>query len=394
LGTGIKSESATFSSGRQTGVRVKITVFGLTLSSSWGNGHATPYRAILRALYRRGHQATFFEKDVPYYAAHRDLWQPEFCELVFYDSWDQIKNRALRQAANSDIVITASYCPEGAHINEAVLGLRSPLKVYYDLDTPITLKKFQEGSAVDYLTPAQLSAFDLVLSWTGGRALAELGEKWGVRRAQSLYGCVDPDEYHRTSPSAEYACALSYMGTYAPNRQDKLDALFLEPSRRRPELKFLLAGSMYPWGWDWGANVIKTEHVPARKHPALYSSSRLTLNITRAEMATSGYCPSGRFFEAAACGTPVISDWFEGLDYFFHLDEEIQIIHSAEDVLQALAMPDDELRERGRRARERTLDEHTGNVRAEQLIRYCEQAASVTGTAGKLRCDRDTREAA
>ncbi len=373
---------------------MRITIFGLTISSSWGNGHATPYRAIVRALHRQGHEVTFFERDVPYYAAHRDLPDPEFCRLELYGCWHDVRVRALKHAAESDVVITASYCSEGLRINEEVLGLASPLKVYYDLDTPVTLKKLRAEAGVEYLAPEQLSAFDLVLSWTGGGALAELRSTWGAQTAQPLYGCVDPDDYRRTEVSPKYDCALSYMGTYAPDRQEKLDALFLEPSRRRPDLRFLLAGSMYPWGWDWGANVTKTEHVAPTEHPALYSSSRLALNITRADMATSGYCPSGRFFEAAACGTPIISDWFEGLDHFFRIGEELLIAHSAEDVLRALDMPEEELRDTGRRARERTLDEHTGEHRAKQLIRYCEQAASGTGIPQQWQHSQETRESA
>ncbi len=375
-------------------MRVRITIFGLTLSSSWGNGHATPYRAILRALFRQGHRITFFERNVPYYAAHRDLPDPEFCDLQLYESWNDIRNRALEVAAESDIVITASYCPEGTRINGEVLELASPLKLYYDLDAPVTLAKLRAGEAVGYITPEQLRAFDLVLSWTGGRALAELRSLWRARSAQPLYGCVDPDVYRRRSQNSRYQCALSYMGTYAPDRQPKLDELFLEPSRRRLETRFLLAGSMYPWDWSWGKNVTKLEHVPPGEHPAFYSSSRLTLNLTRSDMAGSGYCPSGRFFEAAACGTPVISDWFEGLDHFFALDEEIVVAHSAADVMATLDNSDEELRRIGAMARQRTLDEHTGEHRARQLLRYCEEARRNTITAESSRCSEELRETA
>lgn len=355
---------------------MRITIFGLTLSSSWGNGHATPYRAILRALYRRGHRITFFEKDVPYYAEHRDLSSPDFCDLQLYESWDEVRDRAVREAGESDIVMTASYCPEGARISEELLELPSPLKVYYDLDSPVTLNKLRTGGSVDYVTAEQLGAFDLVLSWTGGRALAELRSNWGARNAEPLFGCVDPDEYRRTRSNPKYECALSYMGTYAADRQEKLDSLFLEPARRRQDLRFFLAGSMYPWGWDWGSNVTKTEHVPPSEHSALYSSSRITLNITRADMAASGYCPSGRFFEAAACATPIISDWFDGLDHFFTPGEELFVAGSTEDVLHAIKNSDGSLKEMAARARERTLDEHTGDRRAEQFLHYCETARS------------------
>jgi spore maturation protein CgeB len=357
---------------------LKITIFGLTLSSSWGNGHATPYRAIVRALGRAGHRVVFYEKDVPYYSMHRDLPNPDFCELRLYDTWETARHGALESARDSDIVINASYCPEGARISEEVLQLQQPLKVFYDLDTPVTLAKLRAGLDVDYIRAEQLREFDLVLSWTGGRALEELRETWRVQMARPLFGCVDPDTYRREPTRAEFECALSYMGTFAHDRQEKLDRLFLEPSRCRRDLRFLLAGSLYPWDWQWGENVKKLDHVAPADHPALYSSSQCTLNITRADMAESGYCPSGRFFEAAACGTAIISDWFDGLDHFFTPGEEVIIAHSAKDTLHALAEIPEALERMGARARQRTLDEHTGTKRAEQLLRCCEEARAYT----------------
>jgi spore maturation protein CgeB len=362
---------------------LKISIFGLTLSSSWGNGHATPYRAIVRALAGMGHSVTFYEKDVHYYAAHRDLPQPDFCELVLYDNWANVRRSALECAAESDVVMTASYCPDGSQIADEVLEQNGPVKIFYDLDTPITLAKLGSGEKVEYIRSEQLREFDLVLSWTGGSALEELRERLSVRMARPLFGCVDPDVYKREVPRDEFKCALSYMGTYATDRQDKLDQLFLEPSRNRSELTFLLAGSLYPWTWQWGDNVKKLDHVRPSDHPALYSSSKCTLNITRAEMAESGFCPSGRFFEAAACGTPIISDWFEGLDHFFTEGEEIFISRSARDTLMALDSPLDQLQTMASRARERTLDENTGRHRAEQLLQYCDEArASRPSRAG------------
>ena len=353
---------------------MKITIFGLTLSSSWGNGHATPYRAILRALGKQGHEVAFYEKDAPYYAAHRDLPSPDFCELRLYDKWENIKSTAVQEALTSDIVLNASYCPEGAEIAEEILQLDGPLKVFYDLDTPVTLARFREKQSVDYVRAEQLRAFDLVLSWTGGRALDELRQRWSVVLARPLFGCVDPDAYRREAARAEFDCALSYMGTYADDRQEKLNQLFLEPSRRRRDLQFLLAGSLYPWGWQWGENVKKLDHVAPKDHPALYSSSRCTMNITRADMAESGYCPSGRFFEAAACATPIVSDWFDGLDHFFTPGEELFVSHAAEDTLLVLDESPEVLQRMADRARQRTLDEHTGTHRAKQFLQYCEEA--------------------
>jgi len=358
---------------------VKITIFGLTISSSWGNGHATPYRALVRALHALGHEVHFFEKDVPYYRSHRDFSGCDYCRLTLYSEWLQVRQAALPTADESDVVIAASYLPEGQRICDEILSLGRPLRVFYDLDTPVTLKNL-EANGVEYVRADQIAAFDLMLSFAGGNAMNELQQKHGARMVRPLYGCVDPDTYFRVGPQDEYTCDLSYMGTFAHDRQARLDQLFLEPARRHPEKYFVLAGSLYPWEWRWGANMRKIEHVPPHAHPAFYSSSRCTLNITREEMARNGWCPSGRFFEAAACGTPLITDWWEGLDYFFDREREIRIVATAEDVDEVLQMPEDELRAMASRARARTLDEHTGQVRAKELLRYVEEARSALGS--------------
>jgi spore maturation protein CgeB len=352
---------------------LKITVFGLTLSSAWGNGHATPYRAILRALHSLGHDLAFYEKDVDYYSRWRDFLSCDYCKLVLYSNWDQIRRWALAEAAVSDVVITGSFLPDGARINDEILALARPLRVFYDLDTPVTLAALQQQESnpappVEYLRRDQMPAFDLYISFTGGRILDELEERWGVRRARALYGCVDPDVHTRAEPQPEFCCDLSYMGTYSPDRQHKLEALFLEPARRFASRQFVLAGSLYPAPQNWPANVRRFDHVAPGGHPALYSSSRMTLNITRAGMAArGGYCPSGRLFEAAACGTPLLTDWFEGLDKFFAPGEELLVVGHTDDVCAALRRPDNELARMAGRARQRTLQEHTGLARARQL---------------------------
>jgi spore maturation protein CgeB len=206
--------------------------------------------------------------------------------------------------------------------------------------------------------------------------LTELEHDYRARMVKPLYGCVDPDDYYRVAPAPQFQCDLSYMGTYSADRQVKLDALLLEPSRRHPEKLFLLAGSLYPWNWQWGENVRRAEHIAPAEHSSFYSSSRLTLNITRGEMAANGWCPSGRFFEAAACGTPLITDAWDGLDSFFDLESELRVVTSAEDVESALSSSDEELQSMANRARQRTLDEHSGNVRAHQLLQYIEEARS------------------
>jgi spore maturation protein CgeB len=354
---------------------MKITFLGLTITSSWGNGHATPYRAIIRALHRLGHRVHFFEKDVPYYSARRDFDSCLYCELTLYSDWAEVRGQALSAAAASDVVITASFLPDGRRINDELLDLVRPLHVFYDLDTPVTLGRLRQEKA-EYLCRDQIPAFDLVLSFTGGNVLTELEQVHGARMVRPLYGCVDPDDYHRVEAVPEFHCDLSYIGTYSADRQASLDQLLLKPSRRHPEKQFLLAGALYPWHWEWPENVLRIEHVAPADHSRFYSSSRITLNLTRGEMAANGWCPSGRFFEAAACGTPLITDAWEGLDSFFDPRHDLRVVARAEDVQDALNMADHELQSMAARARQRTLDEHTGMVRARQLLGYLEEAWS------------------
>lgn len=382
-GSGLKyiSPSRVVIPSREGPGRVKITVFGLTISSSWGNGHATPYRALIRALERMGHRVHFFEKDVPYYSSRRDFDSCGYCKLTLYKHWVEIRERALSAAADSDVVITASFLPEGRRINDELLELGGPLHVFYDLDTPVTLANLRHGE-VEYLESSQIPEFDLMLSFTGGKAIAELKSEYRARMVKPLYGCVDPDDYRRVGAVPDFCCDLSYMGTYSADRQAKVDELLLEPSRRHPDKTFMLAGSLYPWNWEWPKNVRRLEHVAPADHSRFYSSSRLTLNITRGEMAANGWCPSGRFFEAAACGTPLITDPWEGLDSFFNLGSELRVVRHAMDVEDVLRLPDQELQTMAARARQRTLDEHTGAVRARQLVGYIEEAR--TGSAASM----------
>lgn len=352
---------------------MKITFFGLTLSSSWGNGHATPLRAIVRALARLGHQVTFFEKDVSYYAQHRDLASPDFCTLRFYDDWLHVGRHALAAARESDVIVTTSFLPDGAAVLDELLPAAGPLRVYYDLDAPVTLSRWERGEAVDYITPEQLPAFDLVLSFTGGRTLTKL-DRYGVQQRAAIYGCVDPDVHFRTKTRQRFASEFSYMGTYSPDRQQKLDTLFFDAARQLSDRKFLVVGSLFPEGLDWPQNVWYQPHLAPGDHPAFYSSSRATLNITRGEMAAYGHCPSGRLFEAAACGTPLITDHFPGLEEFFDPCSEVVVARETNDVVFALQLPDSDLQRIAAAARERTLDEHTGTVRARQMLAAFESA--------------------
>ena len=354
---------------------MKLVIFGLTISSSWGNGHATVWRGLCRELARLRHQVVFFEKNVAYYAAHRDLHEIPGGKLALYEDWKDALPRAREHLADADVAVVTSYCPDGIAAAELVLASR-PLKVFYDLDTPVTLEQIECGNRVAYIGAAGLRDFDIVLSFTGGRALIELQRRLGAKRAVALYGSVDPDVHHPVRPRDSYRADLSYIGTYAEDRQAMLNALFLEPARCLPERRFLIAGAQYPPGFAWLPNLFFVRHIAPPDHPALYSSSRLTLNVTRRAMAQAGHCPSGRLFEAAACGTPIVTDCWDGLETFFQPGEEILVADQTADVLAALELTDDQLARIARRARERAIQEHCAARRARELEVILESVAA------------------
>jgi spore maturation protein CgeB len=356
---------------------MNLVIFGLSVSSSWGNGHAALWRGLIRALLAQGNRVTFFERDVPYYAENRDLTAlPEGGTLVLYPDWHQALPVIRRALAGADVGIVTSYCPDALAATALLRDSRVPVGCFYDLDTPVTLARLDAGEDVPYIGPDGLAPFDLVLSYTGGPALDALTTRLGARRVAPLYGSVDPDLHRPAAPLPDYAGLLSYIGTYAPDRQSILERLFVEPARRRPNDRFVIAGAQYPDAFPWTPNTWFVRHLPPPEHPAFYSSSRLTLNVTRDAMARMGWCPSGRLFEAAACGVPILSDEWPGLDHFFQPGTEILTADTTERAMQALALPPCDLAAIASRARERTLDEHTAASRAAELVAALESATT------------------
>lgn len=353
---------------------MKFVIFGLTVSSSWGNGHATLWRGLLRALAERGHSVVFFECDVPYYAEHRDLVALPGGELVLYRNWDDIVARAARELQGSDAGIVTSYCPDGIAASELLLDSDCAVKIFYDLDTPVTLETLREGRSVSYIGERGLRDFDLVLSYTGGASLQALRSMLGARRVATLYGHVDAALHRPVAPLPQYRCALSYLGTYASDRQQRLEALFVTPARQLPQRAFLIAGAQYPADFPWTGNIRFVRHMPPGEHPAFFSSSRLTLSVTRRAMVENGYCPSGRLFEAAACAVPLISDWWTGLDEFLEVGREVIVAQRTQDVIDALELSDAELGRIAAAARDRVLADHTSQRRAAELEAILEQA--------------------
>jgi spore maturation protein CgeB len=348
-----------------------IVIFGLSITSSWGNGHATTYRALAKGLQQRGHRVTFLERDVPWYRAHRDLPDPPYCRTELYKDLREASARYSSLVASADFVMIGSYVPNGALLADWITMHAKGVTAFYDIDTPVTLARLEKGSA-EYISASVIPRFDLYLSFTGGPVLELIERVYGSPRARAFYCSVDPDVHRPEIVKPRWE--LGYLGTYCSDREDKLARLLIEPARRLPQSQFAVGGARYPDGSVWPSNVERIEHVAPGAHSAFYCAQRYTLNITRADMVEAGFSPSVRLFEAAACGVPVISDRWPGLDSIFKFGDEILVADRSEDVVRILReLPEQRRLEVAAAARKRVLASHTAQQRARQLEDYVEE---------------------
>lgn len=346
---------------------MNIVIFGLSISSSWGNGHATIWRGLIRELIAKKHTVTFFEKNVPYYAQNRDFYGMAGLNLILYDCWSEIELNAATLLNFADIGIVTSYCPDALVASDLILAREVPLHIFYDLDAAVTVKNFETGKQPFYIGKRLFKDYDFVLSYTGGEVLNKIKSQLGAAEVFPLYGCVDPIIHKPVQMSEDYSGVLSYLGTYAVDRQNALMTLFIETAKRNPQNRFVLGGAQYPGDIKWPHNVHFVTHVPPGEHSEFYCSSQFTLNITRKDMAEMGFSPSGRIFEAAACGVPVLSDLWPGVEEFFTPGEEIIIVKDTDEVINALRMPERERIRIAQNAYQKVLKQHTALQRVEQL---------------------------
>jgi spore maturation protein CgeB len=353
---------------------MNIAIFGLSITSSWGNGHATTYRALVRALAARGHTITFFERDAPWYAANRDLPEPPYCRTILYENVQHLMSVADAALRTADLAIVGSYVPDGVAVGDFVLRTAAGVTAFYDIDTPVTLARLA-GGGTEYLSVAQIPRYDLYLSFTGGPTLDRLQQMYHARTARPLYCSVDPEFYFPEAVPVQWD--LGYLGTYSEDRQPVLERLMLKAAARHPSGRFVVAGPQYPELLDWPPNVERIVHLAPAEHRRFYNALRFTLNVTRADMVKAGYSPSVRLFEAAACGTPIISDTWKGLDRFFTPGAEILLSKNARQTLGYLRDIEDHVRrEIGARARARVLAAHTAAHRAIELEGYAGEAGA------------------
>jgi spore maturation protein CgeB len=349
-----------------------IVILGLSITSSWGNGHATTFRGLVRELHRNGHRITFLERDVPWYASNRDLPNPPYCETILYKDLQELETLYASNVEKADLVIVGSYVPEGVAVGEWVNKTATGVTAFYDIDTPVTLAKIERGD-YEYLHPDLISKYGLYLSFTGGPTLDRLEQQYGSPMARAFYCSFDPELYYPEKQSIQWD--LGYLGTYSDDRQPPLQRLMLDAAHHHEFGKFVVAGPQYPQEIQWPGNVQRIEHLPPSEHRKFYNSQRFTMNITRADMIRAGYSPSVRLFEAAACGTPIISDYWEGIGSIFEIGTEILIAHSPEDTLRYLHEITEEERIRiGQRARACVMSAHTAAHRAAELENYYNEA--------------------
>ena len=345
---------------------LSICILGLTISSSWGNGHATVFRALTAALAARGHCRHVPRTRQALVRRRPRLPDPPGCTLYLYVDHDQLERDHLHRIRDADVVLVGSYVPEGVGVVDLVQQEGRGSKVFYDIDTPITLAALQDGSC-EYLAPRQVAGFDVHFSFTGGRSLRILQDDYSSPAAVPLYCAVDTDRY-APDPSVERDLDLGYMGTYSDDRQPTVEALLLEPARQLAERRFALAGPMYPATVQYPLNVERTEHLPPADHPRFYNRQRFTLNVTRQRMRELGHAPSVRLFEAAACGTPIISDTWPGLDELFEPGHEVLVADSTDDVMAYLHdLSESDRQAIGAAARQRVLAHHTAAHRAAEF---------------------------
>ncbi|WP_324720269.1 CgeB family protein [Salinimicrobium sp. HB62] len=350
---------------------MKFVIIGLSVTSSWGNGHATTYRALLKELKALGHDILFLEKDVPWYSPHRDMPAPDFCRLGLYKSNEELKADYRNEVAEADVVIVGSYVQQGVEVGNWAIETATGVTAFYDIDTPVTLAKL-ERKDYEYIDPETISKYDLYLSFSGGPILRHLEDHYGSPMARALYCSVDPDLYFPEDRSKEWK--LGYLGTYSDDRQPTVEALLNKPAAKFPSERFVVAGPQYPEDFAWSKNVERIDHLPPAEHRKFYNSQEFTLNVTRQDMIKAGYSPSVRLFEAAACGVPIISDYWDGIHSIFEQDREILIARRSGDVEKYFrSISEEERKQIGENALQKVMKSHTARARAKELVNYVKE---------------------
>ena len=358
---------------------LNIAFFGSSLVSAYWNGAATYYRGIIRALDRLGHRVTFYEPDAYDRQQHRDIEDPDWAEVVVYPAkTEQQVLRAVEQARDADVLIKTSGV--GVHdrfLEWTVLQIKAPHAqcFFWDVDAPATLDRVRADRA-DPFAPL-IPQYDLILTYGGGEPVVRAYRGLGARACVPIYNALDPDTHHPVSPDERFACDLALLANRLPDREARIEEFFFDAAAGLPNHRFVLGGS----GWAdkrMPANVKYVGHVYTRDHNAFNCSARTVLNVNRDSMASYGFSPPTRIFEAAGSASCLITDAWEGIETFLEPDREVLVARNSEDVIRHLrTLGQSRARQIGRAALQRVLEEHTYQHRAEQLQQLLEGRAEL-----------------
>jgi spore maturation protein CgeB len=354
-----------------------ISFFGSSLVSALWNGAATYYRGIIKALYHKGHKTIFYEPDIYDRQNNRDIPDPEWAEVVVYKPEEKEIYRILEKTSDSDIIVKASGVGMFDDLLEkAVLDFRRPgqLVIFWDVDAPATLDRvnYYNDDPFKKLIPE----YDLILTYGGGDPVIDAYKKAGAKQCFPVYNALDPQTHHPVAPLDEYKCDLAFLGNRLPDREKRVEQFFLETAYKMPEKKFILGGS----GWgdkQMSPNIKFLNHVFTKDHNAFNCSPLAVLNISRESMAKYGFSPATRIFEAAGAGACIITDYWEGIEFFLEPGKEILIAKDGDEVAEILlSLDEDKSKTIGNAAMKKVLDKHTYSHRAEELEKLLEAKLS------------------
>ncbi|MDF2994722.1 MAG: glycosyltransferase [Xanthobacteraceae bacterium] len=347
---------------------MRVAFYGSSLLSSYWNGAATYYRGLLRDLAARGHDISFYEPDAFDRQQHRDIDPPDWARVVVYPATEDGARRVIAEAAAADVVVKASGVGVfDDELLEGVVAASRPeaIRIFWDVDAPATLHTLSR-SAETALHRA-LPSIDLVLTYGGGPPVVAAYERLGAPRCIPIYNALDPTTHHPVEPDPRFQCDLAFLGNRLPDREERVTQFFLMPAARLRQRSFIIGGN----GWEDRAmppNVRALGHVYTREHNAFNASPLAVLNIARDSMATNGFSPATRVFEAAGAGACLITDAWEGIELFLEPEEEVLVARDGLDVANQLeALTPERACRIGMAALRRVLAEHTYERRGAQV---------------------------
>ena len=345
---------------------MKIFAFGASIVSSYWNGAATYYRGCYKYLARRGHHITFAEPDAYERQQHRDSDDFSWVESLVYQPGRDL-DEMLERASSADVVVKHS----GLGADDEVLESRvlecqpGSVVVFWDVDAPATMERMLADPSDPFHD--SLPRFDAILTYGGGPAVRDQCLRFGARAYYSIYNGLDPETHYPVLPDPSLRCDVAFLGNRLPDREARVDELFFRAAKLAPKKRFLLGGE----GWGnkkMPGNVRWIGHVPTAEHNRVNCSAGMVMNINRSSMASTGFSPPTRVFEVAGAGTCLLCDEWPGIDDCFEPNEQILVVKTAEDVVQALDRYGYAARRRiGAAFRLRGLRDHTYAQRAAQV---------------------------